>query len=144
MVGSQMSRLLGAGSLDPWSLLEQLQTELLGRDPGPNVPKGVRIWTSDDAAQLEIDAPGVDASACDVSVHDQVVEVTVPASGGGPPEGARVHRAERARDGFTHRIRLPFSADGAKTAAVYERGVLRLTLHRRAETMPQKITIKAG
>ena len=54
------------------------------------------------------------------------------------------HRVERSYGSFTRSFTLPPTVDANSADAVFENGVLRLTLAKREEAKPRRIEIKAG
>lgn len=142
MVTHRLRRFFEPQIRAPWGLFEELERDFARLFPMAGGRQPVRVWASNDAAVLEIDAPGVEAEACDISVENDVVQVAVPARSDAI-EG-RVHLKERDCGGISQQIQLPFPLDPARTEAVYERGVLRVSVHRREDSKPAKVTVKAG
>jgi HSP20 family protein len=77
-----------------------------------------------------------------------VVENTLTLSGERTPaelaEGEVYHRRERGSGKFTRSFQLPFNVEANNVQAVYEKGVLRITLPRAEADKPRRITVKAA
>jgi HSP20 family molecular chaperone IbpA len=142
MVTHRLRRFFEPQIRAPWGLFEELERDFAQLFPMGSGRQSVRVWASEDAAVIEIDAPGVEAEVCDISVENDLVEVGVPAQSHAI-EG-RAHLKERDRGNISQQVRLPFPLDPARTEAVYERGVLRVSVHRREDSKPSKVTVKAG
>jgi HSP20 family protein len=94
---------------------------------------------------LTAELPGIDASQLEVHVDKD--SVTICGHRAATAEGAKDEsyvRRERWYEPFRRTVELPFDVDSDKCEAVYEKGVLTLTLERRPEHEPKKLTIKAG
>jgi HSP20 family protein len=87
--------------------------------------------------------PGVKPENINVSVQDDVLTVT-----GEIPEtvkkDAHTLMQERVYGKFTRSIRLPQHVKSEKVEAVFENGVLTLTLPKTEEVKPKLIPIKVG
>ena len=134
-----------------WSEMDRLQREMnrlfepfRGAAHGLGNFPAVNIWTGDDAALLTAEIPGVDPDKLEVTVKDNTVTIR----GGREPDelkdGETYLRQERGAGTFVRSFSLPFEVDEKQLKAVYQRGILRLTLPRAEEDKPKKITVKAG
>ncbi|HEY1379805.1 MAG TPA: Hsp20/alpha crystallin family protein [Gemmataceae bacterium] len=117
----------------------------LTRDGGrwAGVGPAVNVWADDHAVYVETDLPGVDPAKLDVSV----TEGNRLAISGERPEvnlpNAVWHRQERGHGTFVRELTLPTLVDADKVEAVYEAGVLRLTLPKAEAAKPRKITVRS-
>jgi HSP20 family protein len=128
----------------PSQLLSELQNDfsdlLQAVAPAPDV----RTWRSDDQVVMEIDAPGIQAADVDISVENDELSVTVPAPAAQDVTGRNYFLRERRSGARRQQFRLPFPADASRTDAVYDKGVLKLTVHRREDSKPAKVVVRAG
>ena len=137
----------------PWREMERLQREmnrLFARVPtsfegtaAPAYP-AMNLWTDQDGAIVTAELPGVDPDDIDISVVDDILTL----KGGRQPdelkEGETYHRRERRHSRFTRAFQLPFHVDANKVEAVFESGVLSISLPRAEADKPKKIAVKAG
>jgi len=141
------------GFRSPWREMERMQREmnrLFARVPtrfegtaAPAYP-AMNLWTDEDGAIVTAELPGVDPDDIDISVVDDILTL----KGGRQPdelkEGETYHRRERRHSRFTRAFRLPFQVDADKVVAVFEKGVLNISLPRAEADKPKKIAVKAG
>jgi HSP20 family protein len=108
----------------------------------PNYP-AMNVWTNEDGAAITAELPGVNPEDIDISV----VGDTLTLSGNRQPEelgdGDTYHRRERGYGQFTRTFQLPFPVEVDQTEAVFEKGVLHLSLPRAEADKPKKISVKA-
>ena len=137
----------------PWREMERMRREmnrLFARMPtsfegtaAPAYP-AMNLWSDQDGAIVTAELPGVDPDDIDILVVDDILTL----KGGRQPdelkEGETYHRRERRHGGFTRALQLPFQVDADKVEAVFEKGVLRISLPRAEADKPKKIAIKTG
>jgi HSP20 family protein len=92
---------------------------------------------------LELDLPGVDAEAIDLTVERDTLTVNATRDAH-PREGDEVLANERPRGTFTRRILLGESLDTSKLEADYDRGVLTIRLPVAEQAQPRRITVGVG
>jgi len=133
---------------NPWLEMERLHREMDRLFSGASLPfaqnfPALNLWTSENDAIVTAELPGIDADGLEISVLDD----TLALSGSRTPEelkeGESYHRQERGHGRFTRTITLPFKVNADKVEAVYERGILRITLPRAEEDKPKKIKVKS-
>ena len=141
------------GPTSPWSEMERLRREMnrlfasfptiSGALVAPGYP-AMNVWTNEDSAVVTAELPGIDPEKLDIAV----VENTLTLSGERKPlelaEGDVYHRRERGYGKFTRSFQLPFNVEANNVQAVYEKGVLRITLPRAEADKPRKIVVKAA
>jgi HSP20 family protein len=141
------------GQTSPWHEMERLRREMnraFANFPAisesritPGYP-AMNVWTNEDGAIVTAELPGIDPETLDIAV----VEDTLTLSGERKPlelaEGEVYHRRERGYGKFTRSFQLPFNVEANKVQAVYEKGVLHITLPRAEADKPRKITVKAA
>ena len=120
-------------------LLGDVASELSNR-AGPNAP--VNLYESDDAYTVEAALPGFDPASIDVSVEDNVLTLTGERK---RPEGIGEEQyswSERSTGKVHRKVRFdrPIDRDGIE--AVYENGLLVVTLPKAVEAKPRKIDIE--
>lgn len=114
----------------------------------------VDIWEEDKTIHVEAELPGFSRDEIDVTLEDNVLTIraerqneTQQTNTGGEGSGKsakprRNHLRERRYFRVARRFTLPDSVDDKKVDAKLSDGVLRLTLHKKAEVSPRKIEVK--
>lgn len=101
------------------------------------------VWLADDSAVITTELPGVNPEDIDVSVANKTVTLSGFRKAEEIQKGDAYHRRERWTGNFKKSIELPFSIDGKKVTATFNRGILKIDLPRVEEEKPKKITIKS-
>jgi HSP20 family protein len=140
-------------SMNPWRELEQVQREMdrvfseFANRGGRQVSLGypaINIWANQEGVVVTAELPGVKSEDIDISV----VGDTLTLSGNREPvqlqENERFHRRERRYGKFTRTFELPFKVEADEVNAVFERGVLHISLPRAEEEKPRKIAVKGA
>ncbi len=134
---------------DPWGMWNQLNSELNSQLGGllyaPVRPSAtpVNLWTRDDQAIVYAEIPGREPADIDVSVHRDILTIEVKPLAGETGNHPQPGRRERSNNGVTRQVRLPFEIDAERVEAVCEKGLLKVTLHQHASTLPAKVKVKA-
>jgi len=106
----------------------------------------VDVWEKGDDFVVKVELPGMKYVDIDVSIFEDTLVV----KGERKPESGikdeEYHRSEIVYGGFYRSVVLPSSIDTENVEAIYEDGVLRVTLKRASGAKPQKIevTVKKG
>jgi HSP20 family protein len=135
---------------EPWSLLNQLQRELMdGSRAGPaegsvataEWTPAVDIKERADGYALYVDVPGVRPEEIDVSMENGILTLrgTRNTEAGAAREGYK--RIERVHGTFYRRFSLPDTADAEGISARYQNGVLEIVIPKRTAIQPKKIVI---
>jgi HSP20 family protein len=129
---------------DPYSLAR----ELLGWDPFFTTrpvsafSPAIEVKETTDSFVLKADVPGVDEKDLDVAVHNGTLTVSGSRAAEQRKDGESYALYERQYGSFSRSFALPEMADGERIDAKLESGVLTLTIAKRAEAKPRKISIK--
>jgi HSP20 family protein len=129
---------------DPYSLAR----DLLGWDPfftgrpSSAFAPAFEVKETTDSFVLKADVPGVDEKDLDVSMHNGVLTVSGSRQSEERKEGESYALYERQYGSFTRSFSLPDMADGERIDAQLNNGVLTLTIGKKAEAKPKKISIK--
>lgn len=140
------------GNLDPFRGMQRLQEELnhifeqwgdrrtglLDRAWGP----AVDIYESKDDVIVLADIPGMKKEDIEVTVKDQVLIIKGERKAQELPENVEELREERSFGTFTKAFTLPSGVDAANVKALYQNGVLELTLPKREDAKPKQISVK--
>jgi HSP20 family protein len=129
---------------DPYSFARDLlgwDPFFAGRQASAFVP-AFEVKETTDSFVLRADIPGVEEKDLDVAVHNGVLTVSGSRSAEERKEGESYALYERQYGSFTRSFSLPDMADGERIEAKLENGVLTLTVAKKAEAKPRKISIK--
>ena len=100
------------------------------------------LWEDNDNFHLEVEVPGVTNDGIDVTFEKGVLQVKAERNA---PEGDRKYwHHDRYYGTLQFQLRLPDTVDGENVQAELTHGVLHLTLAKRPEAQPKKITVKAA
>jgi HSP20 family protein len=109
------------------------------RTDEPGVP--VSLWQDDDHIYVEADLPGMADEDVELTVHRGVLYIR----GERKPEPDRQYLYNgRTWGRFERAITLPDEVDAEAVQAELTRGVLRVSMPKRPETKPRKITLKSS
>jgi HSP20 family protein len=140
----RLRRVFEPSFIRPGRLLSELQNDFSDLFQAVVTSPDVRTWSSDDSAVMEIDAPGIAPGDVDISVENDELTVGVPAAAAEDLSGRNYFLRERRSGSRRQQFRLPFPVDAARTEAVYEKGILRITVQRREDSKPAKVAVRAG
>ena len=142
---------------DPFRELRGLQDEMnrlfsssFNRSGGSNeMMRGawspnVDILENKDSIVLEAELPGMTPDDVSISVENNVLTIQGERSFEKKQDKDNYHRVERSYGSFTRSFTLPPTVSSEDVQAVFENGILKLTLAKREEAKPRKIEIKAN
>jgi len=104
----------------------------------------VDIYENKDQIVLEAELPGMKPEDVNISVENNVLTIHGERKFEKKDEKDNFHRVERSYGSFTRSFTLPPTVSSEAADAVFENGILRLTLAKREEAKPRRIQIKAG
>ena len=138
------------GLTDPFDGIDRdlnsfVQRVFNGREyPTGLTPYGVDIYEDADHLHVEAELPGFTREQVDVTIDNNVLTITADRSqtkADGEQDRAGWHLKERRYVRFQRSFSLPNTVDGSGVEAKLADGVLHLTLTKRQEAKPRKITI---
>lgn len=142
------------GSLEShWQEMERLRREmnrLFDRTSTVSERRASRgypslnLWTGEDGVVVTAELPGLDPENIDISVEGDTLILSGDRQLEALQEGGTYHRRERRHGKFDRAIQLPCQVESDRVEAVFEKGVLHISLPRAEEEKPKKIAIKAG
>lgn len=103
----------------------------------------VNVFQNAEAVAISSELPGVELDDIEITVKDNVFNLSGERRAPEPPEGARWHQRERSYGKFSRAVKLPFAVDPDKVEARFKDGVLQVVLHRPEQDKPRRIEIKA-
>jgi HSP20 family protein len=111
-----------------------------GRTSGSGAFPLINVFNDGDDFVLVAELPGVKKEDLDIQVRGDTLRLRGKKTAA-HPEGASIHRRERAAGEFDRTVTLPDDIDAAKVAAEYRDGVLTLRLPRAESAKPRTVTI---
>jgi len=129
---------------DPFAFARELldwDPFFASRQPSAFAP-AFEVKETPEAYVLRADMPGVEDKDLDVAVHNGVLTVSGSRQAEERKEGETYALYERQFGSFSRSFALPDLADAERVDAKLENGVLALTIAKRAEAKPRKISIK--
>jgi HSP20 family protein len=112
-----------------------------GRPTSAFVP-AFEVKETNEAFILKGDLPGVAEADLDIAVHNNILTVSGVRQAEERQEGDSFALYERQYGSFSRSFSLPDSADGERVEAKLDKGVLTLTIFKKAEAKPRKITVQ--
>lgn len=143
---------------DPFKELEEMEKRLatlFGRAPirknGDKEVMTVAEWsplvdiTEDEKEYLiKAELPEIKKEEVKVTVQEDVLTISGERKYEKEEKGKKYHRVERAYGSFMRSFTLPEDADGAKVAAEFKDGVLKIHLPKSEKAKPKSIDVKVG
>jgi HSP20 family protein len=137
----------------PWREVDRLQRELSRLadeaftapriSTAPSYP-AMNIWTNEEGAVLTAELPGINVDDLDISVVGDTLTLKGSRTADEMPEEGRYHRRERTEGSFSRTFQLPFQVEVDKVEAMFEKGILHLSLPRAEVDKPKKIMVKVA
>lgn len=132
----------------PWLVRGNLQAKpALDRFFGDTESSGwtPRVDVREEASRFVIlaDLPGIDPADIEVQMDRNVLTLKGERKSETQDEGAKFTRVERRHGRFERRFTLPESADAEGISASGKHGVLEISIPKKAESSPRRITINA-
>jgi HSP20 family protein len=128
---------------DPFSMARELLSwdPFFSGRPASAFAPAFEVKETNDAFVLKADLPGVAESDLDIAVHNNVLSVSGSRQAEERREGESYALYERQFGSFSRSFALPDMADGDRIEAKLDRGVLTLTIGKKAEAKPRKIAL---
>ena len=128
---------------DPFSMARELLSwdPFFAGRPASAFAPAFEVKETNDAFVLKADLPGVAESDLDIAVHNNVLTVSGSRQAEERKEGESYALYERQFGSFSRSFSLPDQADGDRIEAKLDRGVLTLTIGKKAEAKPRKISV---
>lgn len=140
-------------SANPWREIEQLQREMnrvfSAMSPAwqtrvaPSYP-AINVWTNDEGIAVTAELPGVNPDDINIAVVGKTLTLSGSRQTNELNDGDKYHRRERRQGKFTRTFELPFTVEADQVDAVFEKGVLHISLPRAEAEKPRKISVKSG
>ncbi len=142
--------------IDPFRELSNLQdrfnslfenfAEMSGKEQlaaGSFVPP-VDIYEDERNLVLKLEVPGMSEEDLNVSLENNTLTVSGERKFEKEEKEENFHRIERRYGSFARTFRLPNTVDADNVDAAYDKGILKITLGKRAEAKPRQIKVGIG
>lgn len=104
----------------------------------------LNLWEDDEQLYVEAELPGLELKDLEITVAGGN-QLHIKGERRAPEhQGGSWYRRERAFGPFERVILLPNEVDSERVSAEFKNGVLMVTLARREEAKPRRITVKSG
>ncbi|HYX54109.1 MAG TPA: Hsp20/alpha crystallin family protein [Candidatus Limnocylindrales bacterium] len=101
----------------------------------------VDVYEDEQNLVLKLEVPGMNEEDLKVSVENNTLTVSGERKFEKEEKEENFHRIERRYGSFTRTFRLPNTVDQDKADASYDKGILKITLGKRAEAKPKQIKV---
>jgi HSP20 family protein len=112
------------------------------RSVAPGTFPAINVGNTPGSVEVYAFAPGLDASKLDVTVDRGVLSISGERAATPQDAGAKTYSRERFSGSFRRAVSLPDDADASQVKASYRDGILRISIARRAESQPRRITVQ--
>ena len=104
----------------------------------------VDIYEDEHTITLKLEVPGIDDKDIDVRIENNTLTVHGERKIEKEEKEENFRRIERQYGSFTRSFTLPSTVDPAQVNANYDKGVLKITLAKKADAKPKQIKVNAG
>ncbi len=109
-----------------------------------NFAPPVDIYEDEHNITLKMEVPGIDEKEIDVRVENTTLTVHGERKIEKEEKEENFRRVERQYGSFTRSFTLPSSVDTGQVSANYDKGVLKISLAKKAEAKPKQIKVNVG
>jgi len=104
----------------------------------------VDVYEDEHNVTLKIEVPGIDEKDIDVRVENNILTVHGERKIEKEEKEENYRRIERQYGSFSRTFTLPNTVDTESASANYDKGVLKVTLAKKAEAKPKQIKVNVG
>jgi HSP20 family protein len=104
----------------------------------------VDVYEDEHNVTLKIEVPGIDEKDLDVRIENNTLTVRGERKFEKEEKEENFRRVERQYGSFTRSFTLPNTVDTDSIQAVYEKGILKIQLAKKAEAKPKQIKVNVG
>jgi len=101
------------------------------------------VYETEESLVVKAPLPGVRPEDVDISITDDVLTIKGEAKSEEEVKRENYHRRELRYGSFCRSVPLPTQVEHGKAEAVFEQGILTVTLPKTAEVKPKTIKVKA-
>ncbi len=142
---------------EPWSLLDRFEREMertlesMRRLFRPEEEVAAAVWApladiKEEANRyvVQVDLPGVKPEDIEVTLQNGVLTIKGERQTEAKEEKENYRRIERFYGSFFRRFTLPETVEEEKIEANYDKGVLTISIPKKPEVQPKKISVKVA
>src|ERR1700684_1794476 len=104
----------------------------------------VDVYEDEHNVTLKIEVPGIDEKDIDVRIENNTLTVHGERKFEKDEKEENFRRVERQYGSFTRTFTLPPTVDPEKVTATYDKGILKISLAKKAEAKPKQIKVNVG
>src|SRR2546423_7701503 len=104
----------------------------------------VDVYEDEHNVTLKIEVPGIDEKDIDVQIENNLLTVHGERKFEKEEKEENFRRVERQYGSFTRSFTLPTTVDSEHVSAHYDKGVLKISLPKKAEAKPKQIKVSVG
>src|SRR5438445_13522959 len=109
-----------------------------------NFAPPVDVYEDEHSITLKIELPGIDEKDIDVRIENNTLTVHGERKFEKEEKEENFRRVERQYGSFTRSFTLPTTVDPEKVSATYDKGILKISLAKKAEAKPKQIKVNVG
>jgi HSP20 family protein len=109
-----------------------------------NFAPPVDIYEDEHSIVLKMEVPGIDEKDIDVRIESNTLTVHGERKIEKEEKEENFRRVERQYGSFTRSFTLPSSVDTGQVSAHYDKGILKISLAKKAEAKPKQIKVNVG
>jgi len=109
--------------------------------PGGAFVPPVDVYEDEHSIRVKMEVPGIEEKDIDIRLENGMLTVRGERKLESETKEENYHRIERSYGSFTHSFTLPTSVNPEDVKANYNKGVLSITLGKRAEARPKQIKV---
>jgi len=109
-----------------------------------NFAPPVDIYEDEHTIAMKMEVPGIDEKDIDVRIENNTLTVHGERKLEKDEKEENFRRVERQYGSFTRSFTLPSSVDPGQVSAHYDKGVLKISLAKKAEAKPKQIKVNVG
>jgi HSP20 family protein len=104
----------------------------------------VDVYEDEHTINLKIEVPGIDEKDVDVRIENNTLTVHGERKFEKEEKEENFRRVERQYGSFTRSFTLPNTVDAEQVKASYDKGILKISLAKKAEAKPKQIKVNVG
>ncbi len=104
----------------------------------------VDVYEDEHSIALKVEVPGIDEKDIDIRVENNTLTLHGERKFEKEEKEENFRRVERHYGSFTRSFTLPNTVDAEKIQANYEKGILKISLAKKAESRPKQIKVNVG
>jgi HSP20 family protein len=114
------------------------------RSAAPGTFPAINVGQTPSSVEVYAFAPGIDPAKIEVVIDRGVLTISGerPATQANPDQRVSVYTRERPTGAFKRALSLPDDVDPTRVQATYRDGVLNVSIARREEAQPKRITVQ--